>query len=43
MKYLGKSERYEAYWENTKEKCRLPRLFLLFDEEDPRIFSRRWK
>jgi dynein heavy chain len=43
MKFLTKSERFEGYWENTKEKCRLHRIFLLFDEEDPRIFARRFK
>ena len=43
MKYLGISELYEGYWENTKEKCRLNRIFVLFDEEDPRIFMRRFK
>jgi len=42
QKYL-KSERYEGYWENTKEKCRLYRIFVLFDEEDPRIFAKRFK
>ena len=36
-------ERYEGYWENTKEKCRLYRIFVLFDEEDPRIFAKRFK
>ena len=43
LKFLPKSERYEGFWENTKEKCRLSRIFILFDEEDPRIFSRRFK
>jgi len=43
MKYLSKSERFEGYWENTKEKCRLSRIFVLFDEEDPRLFARRFK
>jgi len=40
---LPKSERFEGYWENTKEKCRLNRIYLLFDDEDPRIFSKRFK
>ena len=40
---MNKSERYEGYWENTKEKCRLYRIFVLFDDEDPRIFTRRFK
>jgi len=39
QKYLPKSERFEGFWENTKEKCRLFRIFLLFDEEDPRNFA----
>jgi dynein heavy chain len=43
LKYLPKSERYEGYWENTKEKCRLSRIFVLFDDEDPRVFSKRFK
>ena len=42
-KYLPKSDRFDGYWENTKEKCRLHRIFILFDEEDPRIFTRRFK
>jgi dynein heavy chain len=42
-KFLPKSERYEGYWENTKEKCRLHRIHMLFDAEDPRIFVRRFK
>ncbi len=43
MKFLPKTERFEGYWENTKEKCRLHRIFVLFDEEDPRQFVRRFK
>jgi len=43
LKYLPKTERYEGYWENTKERCRLNRVYCVFDEEDPRIFSRRFK
>ena len=43
LKYLPKSERFEGYWENTKERCRLFRIFLLFDDEDPRMFAKRFK
>lgn len=43
LKFLPKSERYEGFWENTKEKTRLHRIYILFDEEDPRAFSRRFK
>lgn len=43
QRYLLTSERYEGYWENTKEKCRLHRIFILFDDEDPREFSKRFK
>lgn len=43
QKYLVHSERYEGYWENTKEKCRLHRIQILFDDEDPREFARRFK
>jgi dynein heavy chain len=43
QKYLVNSERYEGYWENTKEKCRLHRIYILFDEEDPREFVKRFK
>lgn len=43
MKYLPKTERFEGFWENTKEKCRLHRIYVLFDEEDPRHFLRRFK
>ena len=43
QRYLLTSERYEGYWENTKEKCRLHRIFILFDDEDPRLFAKRFK
>lgn len=43
QKYLPKSERFEGFWENTKEKCRLFRIYLVFDEEDPREFTKRFK
>lgn len=43
QKYLVQSLRYEGYWENTKEKCRLHRIQILFDEEDPREFAKRFK
>lgn len=43
LKYLPKTERYEGYWENTKERCRLHRIYIVFDEEDIRIFARRFK
>jgi len=42
-KFLHKSERYEGHWDNTKEKCRLHRVHVRFDAEDPRIFVRRFK
>jgi len=43
QKYLTASERYEGFWENTKEKVRLPRIHILFDEEDPREFAKRFE
>jgi hypothetical protein len=43
QRYLLQSERYEGYWENTKEKCRMHRIFILFDDEDPREFAKRFK
>ncbi len=43
QKYLPTSERYEGYWENTKEKVRLHRIYILFEDEDPRDFARRFK
>lgn len=43
LKFLPKTERFEGFWENTKEKCRLQRIHVLFDEEDPRQFVRRFK
>jgi dynein heavy chain len=43
QKWLPKSERFEGFWENTKEKCRLFRIFLLFDDEDPRLFAKRFR
>jgi dynein heavy chain len=42
QRYLQKSERYEGYWENTREKVRLHRIYILFDEEDPREFAKRF-
>lgn len=42
QRYLINSERYEGYWENTKEKVKLNRIFILFDEEDPREFAKRF-
>jgi len=42
-KFRARTERYDGYWENTKEKCRLHRIFVLFDEEDPVIFASRFK
>jgi hypothetical protein len=42
MKFLTKTERYEGFWENTREKVRLSRIFIHFDDEDPRIFARRF-
>lgn len=43
QKYLVTSERYQGYWENTKEKVRLPRIHILFDDEDPREFAKRFE
>ena len=43
QRYLLTSERYEGYWENTKEKCRLHRISILFDEENPIEFAKRFK
>jgi hypothetical protein len=43
QKYLTTSERYEGYWENTKEKVRLHRIYILFDDEDPRQFAERFR
>lgn len=42
MKYLPKTDRYEGFWENTREKVRLARIFIHFEDEDPKIFSRRF-
>ena len=35
--------RYEGYWENTKEKCRMSRIFVIFDDEDSKNFVQRFK
>lgn len=43
FKYLPKSQRFEGYWEITKEKCRLARIFIIFDEENPKQFVQRFK
>lgn len=42
QRYLLKSERYEGYWENTREKVRLHRIYIMFDDEDPREFAKRF-
>ena len=42
QKYLQRSERYEGYWENTREKVRLHRIYILFEDEDPREFAKRF-
>ena len=41
--YNKKLEIYEGLWDGTTEKCKLPRIKLLFDSEDPRTFARRVK
>lgn len=41
-KYFSGSEKYNGYWENTKEAVKLPRIFILFDDEDPREFAKRF-
>jgi dynein heavy chain len=43
LKWLPRTERFEGFWENTREKVKLARIHILFDEEDPRIFARRFK
>lgn len=43
FRYLPKSQRFEGIWEVTKIKCRLARIFIIFDEEDPRKFVDRFK
>lgn len=43
FKYLPKSQRFEGVWEVTKLKCRLARIFIIFDEEDPKKFVERFK
>ena len=43
FKYLRKSQRYEGVWEVTKLKCRLARIFIIFDEENPKAFVERFK
>jgi len=43
LKYLPKSQRFEGVWEVTKLKCRLARIFIIFDDEDPKKFVERFK
>jgi len=43
FKYLPKSQRFEGVWEVTKQKERLPRIKIIFDEEDPKKFVERFK
>jgi len=42
MKYLQKTDRFEGFWENDREKVRLSRIFIHFSEEDPKVFARRF-
>jgi dynein heavy chain len=42
-RYFPKSRRYEGFWEHTNQKAKLPRIYILFDEEDPRRFVKRFK
>ena len=43
FKYLPKSQRFEGVWDVTKQKCRLPRICIIFDEEDLKMFVERYK
>ena len=37
-RYFVKSMKYEGFWEHTGQKTKLPRIKILFDAEDPRLF-----
>ena len=46
LKYLipdPKSKRYEGVFKHINQKAKLPRIYVLFDEEDPRHFVKRFK
>lgn len=42
-RYFPKSRRYEGVFKHINQKAKLPRIFVLFDDEDPRHFVKRFK
>lgn len=41
FKYNEKLQKYEGMWDGSNEKCKLSRINLLFEAEDPRVFAQR--
>ena len=42
-RYFPKSRRYEGVFRHINQKAKLPRIYILFDDEDPRHFVTRFK
>lgn len=42
-RYFPKSKRYEGVFKHINQKAKLPRIYVLFDDEDPRQFVKRFK
>lgn len=42
-RYFPKSGRYEGVFKHINQKAKLPRIYVLFDAEDPRHFVKRFK
>ena len=41
--YFQKSRRYEGVFQHINQKAKLPKIYVLFDDEDPRHFVKRFK
>jgi len=42
-RYFPKSRRYEGTFNHINQKAKLPRIYIMFDDEDPRHFVKRFK
>lgn len=42
-RYFPRSRRYEGTFKHINQKAKLPRIYVLFDDEDPRHFVKRFK
>ena len=42
-RYFPKSRRYEGTFKHINQKAKLPRIYVLFEDEDPKKFVKRFK